>query len=167
MEKSYYDDLAEGYEELYGDEQRKKMKIIRGKIEIYPETRVLDVGCGNGISSNFDCYCVGIDPSKELIEEAKKNDKNEKHEYIIEKAENLYKLQFKDKEFDYVLCVSAVHHFEELEEFLKEIERIGNNFIITVLKKSREKEKIINTIKQNLKIKEEIEEEKDIILFCN
>jgi len=96
MEKSYYDSIAEGYNELHGDEQRKKMKIIKEKININPKTRILDVGCGTGISSDFNCHCIGIDPSKDLIEEAKKNDKNEKHEYIVGKAEDLNELGFND-----------------------------------------------------------------------
>jgi len=163
--EEYYDGIAEGYDNLYGKEQEEKMSIIKNNIEIDKDTKILDIGCGTGISTNFDCECVGMDPSEELIKIAKNKDKNPKHKYIIEKGENINKINFKEKEFDYILCVSAVHHITNLEEFLKEVKRISKSFIVSVLKRSDRKEEIINTIKLNFNINQMIEEDKDIILF--
>ncbi len=170
----YYDSIAEGYDELYGEEQKKKMDIVKANIEIKPDTKILDIGCGSGISSDFDCICVGIDPSKKLIEKAieynkKRNEKIKKkrdHKYIVAKAEDIAELGFKDNEFDYILCISAIHHIKELEINLKEIKKIGKSFVFTVLKKMSQKRKIINRIKENFKVNKTIEEEKDLILFC-
>ena len=132
MVDGYYDNLAQGYDELHGEEQRKKMKIIRDNIVISPDSKILDIGCGTGISTDFECECIGIDPSEKLIEEAIKKDKDKKHKYIVGKAEELDRFGFKDKEFDYVLCVSAVHHFNDFDKCLKEINRISKKAVIMV-----------------------------------
>ena len=90
----YYDSIAEGYDELYGEEQKKKMDIVKANIEIKPDTKILDIGCGSGISSDFDCICVGIDPSKKLIEKAieynkKRNEKIKKNLFFLKTIKKL------------------------------------------------------------------------------
>lgn len=167
MKDAYYDSIAQGYDELYGEEQRKKAAIIRENISINHDSRILDIGCGTGISSDFDCEVVGIDPSEELIKIAKEKDKHPKHEFIVGKAEELDKLGFMDNDFDYVISVSALHHFKDLESVLKEAKRIGKSFVLTVRKKSSSRKELISKINSILMVRKEIEEDKDIILFCS
>lgn len=171
MTQNYYDKIAQGYNLLYGDEQRKKIAIVKEAIVITPQTKILDIGCGTGISTDFECKCIGIDPSKKLIEKAKKvnrctsNPNN--HKYIVAAAEDLGKkssLRFREKEFDYVLCISAIHHIDL--GCLKEIKKICKTFVVSILKKSSRKQQIINTIKRSFIVKKEIDEGKDIILLC-
>lgn len=162
MEK-YYDSIADGYDELYGEEQRKKIEIIKKNIEITADTKVLDIGCGSGISSDLGCRIVGIDPSEKLIEIARNRDKDKKNKYITAKAEDIKDMDFKDNEFDYAIAVSSMHHFDL--STLDQIKRVGKRFVFTLLKKGAKKEKTIKIIESNFKIIKIIEEEKDNILF--
>ena len=71
---AYYDSIAKGYNELHKEEQINKLDIIKKNIRISKRTRLLDVGCGTGLSSEFDCFVVSIDPSIKLLKQ-NKNDK--------------------------------------------------------------------------------------------
>ncbi len=151
---TYYDDIASGYNELHKEEQLKKLKIIKENLEINSSDKLLDVGCGTGFSLDyFDCDCQGIEPSK-----------MGKEDRIIKgKAENL---PFKDNEFDIVISVTAIHNFDDIEQGLKEIKRVGKNkFAFSILKKAKSFEKIKKLLYEMFNIKKEIEEDKDIIFI--
>ena len=58
-----YNNIAKSYNELHGEEQIKKLDIIKKNIKII--SPLLDVGCGTGISTNyFNVESVGVDNSK-------------------------------------------------------------------------------------------------------
>ena len=160
----YYDSIAEGYDELHGEEQRKKLKIISSLIDPEAGERLLDVGCGTGICTFWSCECIGIDPSYGLIKEANKKIKNNKNiTFIQAAAENI---PFKDHYFDYVISVTAIHLCQNLEKALNEIKRVGKNkFIFTVLKKSSRARQIVNKIRSRFKVKKIIEEERDFMII--
>jgi SAM-dependent methyltransferase len=44
-----YDSEADGYDELYSDEQRTKYELALRRIAISRQDRILDCGCGTGI----------------------------------------------------------------------------------------------------------------------
>lgn len=163
--EDYYDSIAKGYEELYSEEQRKKIEIIKLNINLNKDSFILDLGSGTGISSDFDCNVIGIEPSKELLKIACLKDKNIKHKYINDKAENLRNYKFKDKQFDYVISVSAIHHVKNLESLFPELKRIGKKFVFTLLNRMSSKEKIINEIDNYFNITKKIKSEKDLIIF--
>jgi len=153
---NYYNQISKSYNELHKEEQLKKLSIIKNNIKIKNHNLLLDVGCGTGISSDFNCKVIGIDPSIELL---KQNNKNK----ILAKAENL---PFRNNIFDFVISITALHNFKDIEKSLKEIKRVGkNNFILSIFKKSKDINKIKNLIKKHFDITNIIEEEKDII-FC-
>src|SRR3989338_3366943 len=154
----YYNEIAQGYNELHLEEQLSKLSIIKNNIKISRTTKILDVGCGTGISSQFDCCVVGIDPSVGLL----KQNKNSKK--IIGFAESL---PFKDNSFDYVISVTSMHNFKDIKKSIDEIKRVGrNDFVFSVLKKSGKSKSIKKLIEKNFKIDKMIEEEKDTIYFC-
>ena len=154
---TYYDNISSGYEELHKEEQLKKLQIIKDNLTLNKNALILDVGCGTGFSSKFFDNVIGIDTSFGLL---KQNNKNK----IQSQAE---RLPFRDGVFDLILCITAVHHFD-LDKAFAEMKRVGkNDFVITVLKKSGNRDTVISKIKENFKIVKEIEEEKDVILFCN
>jgi ubiquinone/menaquinone biosynthesis C-methylase UbiE len=150
----------------------KKLELI-GK-EIYTDThlkdfikpthKLLDVGCGTGISTGFfnvkEKY--GIDPSTKLINIARNN--YPMCEFAIGNAE---KLPYKDKQFDVVISLTAIQNFEDIENGLDEIKRIGKNyFILTFLKKSQKHLLIEETLSNKFIVIKKIEEERDVIYFC-
>jgi ubiquinone/menaquinone biosynthesis C-methylase UbiE len=157
----YYNSIAKGYNELHGEEQGKKMEIIRKRLDIKKSDKLLDVGCGTGLSSGFECECYGIDPSSKLLEQNPLPSERKR----VAKAE---KIPYPDRFFDAVVCVSAVHNFDDIEKGLKEMKRVGKQkFVITALKKSPKKDMIISLIRSSFKVNQEIEGEKDIIFFLS
>lgn len=164
---NYYDAISTGYEELHKQEQENKIKIIKENLpfKIKPDYKLLDVGCGTGITTLcWDCKIYGLDPSIKLLEKAKsKNIKNVN--WIHAPAENI---PFKDNEFDIVTSITAIQNFDNLEKGLDEIKRVGKNkFILTFLKASLRKDIIDKTIKNKFKISKIIEEDKDLIYLID
>ncbi|MFC1697131.1 class I SAM-dependent methyltransferase [Nanoarchaeota archaeon] len=168
---TYYNSISSGYDGLHGEEQRKKLELVKSllkdkKIEISKETKLLDVGCGTGISSDFDCDVTGIDPSEDLIRIAKKKFPDKK--FIVGKAEEL---PFSDKEFDIVISLTAVQNFDDIKKGLSEIRRVVKDdgiVIISILKKSdkvSQFECVIEMFEQDGMKIENIEEEKDYVYF--
>ena len=69
-----YSVIAPSYNELYREEQLNKLKIIKKHLNVKPSDKLLDIGCGTGVSTNFfKCKTYGIDPCKEMIEKGTKN----------------------------------------------------------------------------------------------
>ena len=159
---NYYNQISQGYEELHKEEQEKKIEIIKKYLKPKPVDKLLDVGCGTGLTTEpWNCIRFGIDPSKKLLEKAK--DKNQDIEYKLASAENI---PYKDNFFDIVISITAIQNFDNIEKGLKEIKRVGKErFILTFLKKSSKKDLIEKTIKKLFKIDKIIEEDKDLIFI--
>ncbi|MGV8141202.1 MAG: class I SAM-dependent methyltransferase [Candidatus Woesearchaeota archaeon] len=169
---NYYDCISKGYDALHGEEQIKKLELIGKEINnddtikdfIKPSYKLLDVGCGSGISTGF--FNVrerkGIDPSVKLIDIAKKNYPT--CEFKIGSAENL---PYTDNQFDIVISLTAIQNFEDIEKGLEEIKRTGKKYyIITFLKKTQKQDSINHAITKRFQIIKKIEEDKDVIYFC-
>jgi len=162
----FYDKIAAGYDELHWEEQLAKMvEIVTSLTKDIPHRRerLLDVGCGSGISTSvWNCRCVGVDPSKELIKIATKKYPG-KH-FVVGAAEAL---PFKTGSFDVVISVTSIHNFNDVRKGIDEMKRVGKDrFIITVLKKSKHLDQIEKLIIMNFRIQKILVQEKDIIFLC-
>jgi ubiquinone/menaquinone biosynthesis C-methylase UbiE len=158
---NYYNEISEGYDELHGEEQLKKVKIILNELKIGRNDKILDVGCGTGFYLNlFKGKVVGIDPSQELIKQYKG-----KHKIICGKAEQL---PFPNNYFDIVISVTAIQNFDDIETGLKEMNRVGKDkFVFSALKRSKKIKEIEKLIKELFLVDEIIEEDKDLIFFAH
>lgn len=124
----YYNGIARGYNELYGREQRAKAKKVQELLALTPEETVLDVGCGTGVATKeLLGKKTGIDPSLSMI-------KQSSFPVVQGRAE---KLPFKDKSFDAVVCLTAIHHFSHNKALL-EMKRVAKHKIaISLLKNAK------------------------------
>ncbi|MDP6641934.1 MAG: class I SAM-dependent methyltransferase [Candidatus Nanoarchaeia archaeon] len=144
----FYNEISESYDELYMEEQENKLKLIKNNLKL--DGLTLDIGCGTGLSKKF-FNVIGIDISFNLL---KKGD-------ICAKAEFL---PFKDKSFDNIICITSIHHFD-LDKSIKEIKRVcKSKIVISIMKKSKNFDKIKDRLHKEFNFKE-INEEKDLILF--
>ncbi len=154
----YYDAIAESYDNLYGEEQINKLRLIKNNIKIGKNTRILDLGCGTGISSEFGCFVVGIDTSFGML-------KHNKKLKVFGTAECL---PFKTNSLDYIISVTSLHNFNNIKNSINEAKRAGKGrFIFSILKKSKKYCYIKKFIDKNFIIYKTIEEQKDTILFCS
>lgn len=146
---SFYSTIHKSYNELYGEEQIKKLALIKQKLKI--KEPVLDIGCGTFLSKNLFKNIIGIDPSFNMI----KNSRN----VIQAKAEFL---PFKDSSFPTVISITAIQNFDDIETAIKEIKRIATNLIIITTIKKSPKLQLIKSLLKEFKI---LEEEKDLIFY--
>ena len=156
--KTYYDRISSGYDKLYKEEQLNKLYIILKFLHIKPNESVLDVGCGTNFCLDYikSSRKVGIDPSIELL-------KKSYNSCVVGKAENL---PFRSKSFDYVLCLTAIHNFDNPEKGLGEMLRVAKKMVIvSVLKRSPKAKHIEGIIKNKCYVFHKAEEVKDTIFF--
>lgn len=155
---TYYDQIALSYNELHGEEQLAKAKIVLQNLKISQNDSLLDVGCGTGLATElFPCKKTGIDPSAELLKSAD-------FETVVGKAESL---PFPDDSFDIVISLTAVHNFDNPRKGLEEMKRVSRrDIVISVLKKSSKFADIEKCINELFKIRKRVEEAHDVIFFC-
>lgn len=156
---NYYDEIAEGYNELYGEEQLNKLKEVEKIVSFKKNYLILDIGCGTGILTSKIAknakLVVGTDVSKKMILKAKKK-KNVF--YIIADAEHL---PFKQKTFDIIVSFSAIQNVSNPKKMIKEAKKVGKKVAITVPMKLWKKEKITSLGQFNI-----IKGQKDWIFTC-
>jgi ubiquinone/menaquinone biosynthesis C-methylase UbiE len=127
-----YEEIAEHYSETPG-RNKPRVNIINELTAV--NGRVLDVGCGNGITSlevpELAEY-TGVDVSNKFIEIAKQKfpEKNFIHYEGIT-------LPFNDNTFDWVLSFAALHHIpgSMRAEVVKEMKRVlkpGGKIVVSV-----------------------------------
>jgi len=157
-EINYYDETARNYNELHGEEQLNKLRIIAEHIKIKKSTKLLDVGCGSGLSAKvFDCKITGIDPSEKLLKQCS-------FKAIKASAESI---PFSDHSFDVVIAVTCIHNFKNIKKGLEEIKRVGKDcFVFSLLKRTQGLRQIVKQISQLYSVSSSVEQEFDLILFC-
>lgn len=157
---NYYDDIASGYDELYAEEQIQKLDVCKKYISPKTDEKLLDVGCGSGISTQWDCQCYGCDPSEKLIAIAQ--DKRKGPEYTVAPAENL---PYEDKMFDIIISLTAIQNFSDLKKGIREMKRVlkeNGILIISTLKDGPRMQKIRSVLMSEYSIEQELEDEIDV-----
>jgi ubiquinone/menaquinone biosynthesis C-methylase UbiE len=150
----YYNTIANGYDELHGQEQLRKLAVIKQCIP--PDARILDVGCGTGISSMLG-NVVGIDPSRKMLAHAGFP--------VVEGVAEA--LPFKNNSFDVVISVTALHHCANVQKALHEILRVAKKMaVLSILKKSKNYKEWEKEIMKNSKLVESVDDSVDRIFIC-
>ena len=97
-------------------------------MQIPPDARVLDVGCGSGWASRLMAQkaingrVVGIDISDEMVKVARDSSTSFSNiEYRVASAE---KLPFANGDFSHSFSMESLYYYEDILSALKEIERV-------------------------------------------
>ena len=157
--KTYYDSISKGYEKLHGEEQLNKARIILNNIKPRKEQYLLDIGCCSGAFLELcECKKVGIDPSFELLKKSKS--------FVVQgKAESL---PFKDKSFDFVVSITSIHNFDNIDKAIKEIKRVAKaKVVISLLRQAKDFDKISKKLEKNFFVEKIILEKKDAVFVLN
>lgn len=91
---------------------------------------IIDVGCGNGFMLDYYKGCfnkiAAIDPNEKLISGIVQHNKDVNVEIKKAAAE---KIPFEDNSFDIAFSKSSLHHFEDLQQGLLEMERVARKAV--------------------------------------
>ncbi len=124
--------LSQKEYDQYASEFSTSRKFFWSELEfikkyVKKNDKVLDIGCGNGRLSDIlidkNIQYTGIDFSKELINIAKKERKNNGN-FI---QANALSLPFKDNSFDVIFSIAVLHHIPSKENrllFISEVNRV-------------------------------------------
>ena len=154
-----YSLLSKAYDELHGEEQLRKLSIIKAELGIESSDSLLDVGCGTGLSASLGCSVTGVDNCMEMVGKAGHRIKS-----VLANAESL---PFPSKSFDRVICVTAIHNFSDAKSALAEMSRVSRkDVVVSVLKKSKKSALIDSLIRSMLCVNKLIDDPSDSIYFC-
>jgi len=128
MKNNQFDEWAEEYN-CFGKEMPFFQKWIFKKMkeEIDKKGIILDLGTGDGrlliYLSNTSKKLIGLDSSKNMLNETKKNFNKLglKGKFILSE---LPKIPLSNKSADYIISNAALHHVKDKEKLYKEILRV-------------------------------------------
>lgn len=107
--------------------RQQKFKPVYDFIQRYKlkKGKILEIGCGNARNlipfANLNFECHGIDFSKKMLENAKKNAKRSHIKLNLIKAD-ITKLPYKNNYFNYVLHIASLHHLNSEEKIIKSLD---------------------------------------------
>ena len=92
--------------------KRSSKLFVDNLLKNNPNWNILDIGCGYSADKNANVICD--------IQDLSNFYKDKKFIKLINA-----KLPFKDKEFDFVIASHVLEHVEDLNSFIKELERVA------------------------------------------
>ena len=93
--------------------KRSSKKYIDSQLNLNPDWKILDIGCGYTAHEKATVICD--------IQDLSSFYKNKKFIKLDNKN-----LPFKDKEFDFVIASHVIEHVEDVEYFISELQRISS-----------------------------------------
>jgi ubiquinone/menaquinone biosynthesis C-methylase UbiE len=108
-----YDRLAPDYDRRWSFYIGATIRETLGRIDLQPDDRVLDVGCGTGVllealsSTTPGTKLAGVDPSEDMLALARERVDGT----VVLKQSYAEELPFPDEVFDVVISTNAFHYF--------------------------------------------------------
>lgn len=134
MKYDVWEKLAHKYNKLWvqkyslGPTRREVKKIILPLLEENKELKILDIGCGTGqlineISELYnDVNYLGIDVAKNMIEIARKSNKNKNIKFMNSSIESFES----NEKYDIIICTHAFPYFPDKQEMIKKMAELCN-----------------------------------------
>lgn len=135
-QREHFDDLAQRDDRFsYGALGRQPFQRAIRSLHfqewaplIRPGSLVLDIGCGDGISTfdaaRFDVDVIGLDISGEQIRRATERAEREGFDNVTFAIGDAHALPIATRAVDYVLCYGSLHHVPDPERTLRETARV-------------------------------------------
>ena len=121
-----YDRLAPDYDRRWSFYIGATIRETLARIDLQPDDRVLDVGCGTGVllealsNTTSGAQLAGVDPSADMLAVARERFDGT----IVLKQSHAEKLPFPDEVFDVVISTNAFHYFRNPLGALQEMYRV-------------------------------------------
>lgn len=151
--KNCYNLTSSSYNKRYIEEQKNKYKHALFHLELSPNNKILDVGCGSGLLFSFLSSkvktIVGIDISNELLQKAKKEKNNKKIQLIQADADHL---PFQNNKFDIIFAFTVLQNMPAPMNTIKEMKLVakkGGYIVLTGLKRFFSLNTIMSVLKRS------------------
>jgi len=135
----FHDHEADHYDKMHSDMKNSLQEqvdllvkdLLEYKLFFRRKLRVLDIGCGTGLSSEFLInskleplidHLTLMDTSEKMLEHAKKKAETWGKDFQIVNLN----LPFIEEKYDFVLICSVLHHIPDLSTFLLEVNKVLN-----------------------------------------
>jgi ubiquinone/menaquinone biosynthesis C-methylase UbiE len=102
------------------------MNIVASRLDSGPVNKILDLGCGTGrfsegLAVRFDAYVIGVDPSKKMLDQARKKRRVDRVQYQRGNAEAIPLLS---EAVDMIFMSMSFHHFTDPDLGARECRRV-------------------------------------------
>jgi ubiquinone/menaquinone biosynthesis C-methylase UbiE len=102
------------------------MNVVASRVDEHSIRRVLDLGCGTGrfsesLAVRFDANVVGIDPSRKMLEQARRRPEQVHVSYACGCAEAL---PLRENSVDLIFISMVFHHFTDSHKAVQECGRV-------------------------------------------
>ena len=156
-----YADIAPGYNELHGEEQRRKLNKLLAHVDLSKYRTVLDVGCATTHLRTFfsEQEYTGVDPCKELLEQAPA--------HVPVMCAPGESLPIADASYDITLSLTALHNYTNPLKGVAELARVTKEVsLIGVLKKSSSHKEIVRAVEDLFVVQETFSDQHDTLILA-
>ena len=126
-ESPLYRGLSRVYDHSFGRVFQPRITRVVRSLGIPPGARVLEIGCGTGISFEaYPPYCqvVGIDLAEDMLERARRRITANRWSHIRVERGDALNLSFPDASFDFVMAFHVISVVRDPRRMMAEAQRV-------------------------------------------
>jgi len=146
--REYFNGKAHAWDTLQDDEKTTKLITIFQEFNLYPQGRVLDIGCGTGVLipiisqlQKTQLNLVELDFSENMLRQNKEKRINNTAMNLSHILADTHHLPFKEETVEWIIGFAVLPHLSRQNKVLAEWSKVlasGGNLLILHLMGSRE-----------------------------